>query len=171
MHGVGNVEKLYICRKCRGSVVGCKIICSESRVLGKNTEEVSKVSRKRQLSILWLQKCRGSVVWCWKCRVWSKVICMFCYYESVEGALYDIESVEEAWTGARPLVLKVVVGAKTPRKCAKCRGSVAPKSSKARVQRVAHIAHSNSSWNCKCRGSVVPVGGRQTTCRWNFKEP
>jgi hypothetical protein len=82
------------------------------------------------------------------------------------------KSVEEAWTGARLLVLKVVFGAKTPRKCAKCRGSVAPRSPKTRVQRAVHIAHSNSSRSSKCRGSVVtkkrvqrPVGGTSDGCR------
>ena len=79
------------------------------------------------------------------------------------------KSVDEAWTGARLLVLRVAFDAKTPRKCAKCRGSVAPKSLKTCVQRAVHIAHNNSSRSSKYRGRVVSVGGRQTSCMWNFR--
>ena len=151
------------------------ITCSRSCTVSEMSRSCTLSSRKRGREQDYLsgksclgQKHRGSVESFKEASIES-FASMFCYYESVEEALYGIESVEEAWTGARLLVLKVVFGAKTPRKCAKCRGSVAPKSPKPRVQRAVHIAHNNSSRSSKCRGSVVPVGGRQTTCRWNFK--
>ena len=38
--------------------------------------------------------------------------------------LYIVKSVEEAWSGTRLFVRKVVLGAKTQRKCRKFQGSV-----------------------------------------------